>query len=276
MPTQDTTKRLGQYMTPAWAAEALVRAHLRHLDSDDFVVEPSCGIGRFLQAIPGHVPVTGIEIDPVLAQQPREITGREVICGDFRTIDLPHQPTAIVGNPPFSTSTIEQFLDRSHDLLTKDGRVAFVLPAYFFQNARRTVRYSEQWSLTQEMLPRNLFQGLQYPLVFATFTKDKKRLMVGFALYDELAYLQELPKETQDAMREGPATWGELVGEALARMGGEATLREIYNYVADRRPTANPAWREQVRKVCQQKAKRIGRGRYASQSPANTVRTGAA
>lgn len=49
--------------------------------------------------------------------------------------------------------------------------------------------------------------------------------------------------------RDAPITGGRLV-------------TEIYEYVVDRRPTRNPAWREQVRKVCQQHARRVGHGRY--------------
>jgi len=256
---------LGQFPTPAWAAAALVRSHLPDLDRQDFVVEPSCGPGRFLQAIPGHIPVLGVELDTELAEQARLLTGRPVIAGDFLEVELPETPTVIVGNPPFKTALIEAFLERAHDLLVNEGRVCFVLPAFFLQTARRVMRYSEQWSMAQEMLPRNLYDGLKHPLCFTTFRKDRRRLMVGFGLFAELAYLQGLSRDVQQAMREGPATWGALVTEALEAMGGEASLRAIYEYAAERRPTPNPAWREQIRKVCQAKARRTGRGRYALQ-----------
>lgn len=39
---------LGQYPTPAWACEALVRQHLSFLGEKDYVMEPSCGPGRSL------------------------------------------------------------------------------------------------------------------------------------------------------------------------------------------------------------------------------------
>ncbi len=87
--------------------------------------------------------------------------------------------------------------------------------------------------------------------------------MIGLSLYHELAYLQGLPKDVQEAMSQGPATWREVVGQALDLFEGEAHLSQIYEYVADRRPTANPYWKEQVRKVCQQTARRVGPGRYA-------------
>ncbi|SKW44786.1 forkhead box transcription factor [Mycobacteroides abscessus] len=57
-------------------------------------------------------------------------------------------------------------------------------------------------------------------------------------------------------------TWPAIVRKAIDEHGGTASLAEIYDYVADRRPTQNPAWREQVRKVCQLHTQRISRGRY--------------
>lgn len=257
------TAGLGQFPTPAWAADALIREHLPHLDESDFVLEPTCGPGRFLAAIPSHVAALGVEIDPNLAQQARILTGRQVITGDFLTVDIPSTPTVVLGNPPFETRLIEQILDRVHTLLVDDGRVCFVLPAYFFQTARRVARYSEQWSISQQIIPRNLYRGLKYPLVFAQFTKDQRRMLAGFLLFHELAFLQGLPKSLQEAMDSGPVTWTTVVRGAIDEHGGEASLAQIYEYVADRRPTSNPAWREQVRKVCQKRTRRVARGRYA-------------
>lgn len=258
----NTVRALGQFPTPAWAAEALVRQHLSGLGSTDFVLEPTCGAGRFLAAIPSHIDALGVEIDPVLAEQARALTGRRVITGDIRDVDVPSRPTVVLGNPPFETKLIEQILQKVHGLLVADGRVCFVLPAFFFQTARRVVRYSEHWSIRQECLPRNLYHGLKHPLVFAEFTKDQRRVLVGFSLFHEIAFLQALPKPIREAVDAGPVTWPAIVRKAIDEHGGTAALAEIYEYVADRRPTRNPAWREQVRKVCQLHTQRISRGRY--------------
>lgn len=261
---------LGQYPTPAWAAAALVREHLTDLGTEDLVLEPTCGPGRFLAAVPAHVPAVGVEIDPRLAERARRLTGRPVITGDIREVDIPGRPTVVLGNPPFETKLIETILDRMHAEMVDDGRVMFVLPAFFLQTARRVVRYSERWSMSQQILPRNLYAGLKHPLVFATFRKDERRVMVGFSLFHELAYLQELPKAVREDLDEGPMTWPAVVRSALDEHGGEASLAQIYEHVVDRRPTRNPFWREQVRKVCQTHADRVGRGRYAARRAATT------
>lgn len=264
---QSDAAKLGQYPTPAWAAAALVREHLADLDADDLVLEPTCGPGRFLAAVPAHVPAIGVEIDPRLAERARQLTGRRVITGDILEVDVPGRPSVVLGNPPFETKLIERILDRMHDVMDSDGRVMFVLPAFFFQTARRVVRYSERWSMNQTIVPRNLYAGLKHPLVFATFRKDQQRTMIGFSLFHELAFLQELPKAVREDLDEGPLTWPAVVNSALDEHGGEASLTQIYEFVADRRPTRNPAWREQVRKVCQTHADRVGRARYAARRP---------
>ncbi|WP_145156302.1 class I SAM-dependent methyltransferase [Pseudomonas oryzihabitans] len=261
--TESRTVMLSQYPTPAWAAQAIVRTHFAHLNAESFVVEPTCGPGRFLQALPEHVPVVGVEVDPVLAAQARELTGRTVINADFFSVEIEQPVSLFLGNPPFETKFIERLLNRAHGLLIEEGQAAFVLPCFFLQTAERVCRYNERWAIQQEMLPRNLYPGLKHPLAFVRFTKDQQRLMVGFGLYHELAYLQRMPRDVQQAMAEGPATWRAVVGQALALFDGEATLAQIYDFVAERRPTANPHWRQQVRKVCQQTARRTGRGRYA-------------
>jgi hypothetical protein len=55
-------------MTPVWAAEEIVSHYFADLTENDRVVEPSCGIGRFLAALPAHVLALGVDIDPALAR----------------------------------------------------------------------------------------------------------------------------------------------------------------------------------------------------------------
>lgn len=118
-----TQKLLNQYFTPRWAAEAIVERHFADLRPGAAVVEPSCGDGRFLMALPDHIDAVGVEIDPVQAAIARERSGRTVITGDFLKVDLPNDIEAIVGNPPFVANTVAAFLDRSHALL-RDGAAA--------------------------------------------------------------------------------------------------------------------------------------------------------
>jgi site-specific DNA-methyltransferase (adenine-specific) len=242
--------QIGQYPTPVWVAEALVERYFGNLTSSECVLEPSCGPGSFLQAVPAHVPAIGVEIDPGLATLARINTGRHVITGDFLTVDLPVLPTTIIGNPPFNLKTIDGFLDRSHQLLPDEGCVGMILPAYAFQTAGRVARYAEKWSITQEMIPRNIYQGLSLPLVFTRFIKNQRRALVGFALYFELSSLQQIAKPYRDAIcGVGAAIWKDVVIQALKQLGGSAALKSIYAEIEGAKPTTSKWWREKVRQT---------------------------
>lgn len=259
-------KELGQYPTPVWVAEAIVDRHFHDLDMGDCVAEPSCGPGAFLSAIPQHVPAFGVEIDASVAQQARLHTGRSVIVGDFQTIALDVQPTVILGNPPFNMKVVDGFLERAHQLLPDGGRCGFILPAYAFQTAARVAGYADRWSLMQEMIPRNIYPGLSLPLVFAIFSKDRRRTMIGFALYREAADIQGLAQPYRDTLTTGTGpVWLLVVEEALRRLGGEADVQTLYAEIEGKRPTKTQFWKEQIRRTLRRYGKRfvaLGGGRY--------------
>jgi hypothetical protein len=262
-------RELSQYPTPVWVAESLMERHFSTLDQSDFVVEPSCGPGSFLGAVPSEVPAVGVEIDAAVAAEARRNTGREVLVGDFRTLPLDVRPTVIIGNPPFSLRLLDGFLDRAYGLLPEGGRVGFLMPAYAFQTAARVAGYADRWSLAQEMIPRNIYQGLRLPLVFALFSKDRLRTLVGFALYREATDVQGLPAPYRETLAAGSGpVWRLVVETALARLGGEADLQTLYSEISGCRPTRTQFWREQIRKVLRKHAdtfKPVAPGRYALQ-----------
>lgn len=252
---------LGQYMTPDWAAEALVERYFADLGSGDQVIEPSCGRGAFLRALPAEVPVLGVEIDPALAEEARRRSGRPVIVGDFRMVDLPVQPTAIIGNPPFQVRTIGEFLDRAWSLLPDEGRVGFVLPCYAFQTAGTVEAIAQRWSIQQDMLPRNLFEGLTKPLCFAVFSRGRARGLVGFALYHELAAVNRLQARYRALLAEGEGSaWAAVTRAALEALGGTADLQRLYREIEGHRPTSNAFWQAKVRQQLQRIAVRVGAG----------------
>ncbi|PEH40470.1 SAM-dependent methyltransferase [Burkholderia gladioli] len=263
---------LGQYPTPVWVAEALVERHFSRLDQHDLVIEPACGPGAFLGAIPVEVPALGVEIDAQVADIARATTGREVLTGDFRSVQLDCTPTVIIGNPPFDLRVIDTFLSRSWRMLPEGGRVGFILPAYAFQTAARVASYADQWSLMQEMIPRNIYPGLSLPLVFAIFSKDFRRTLIGFALYREAADVQQLPTPFRAVLGAGSGPiWVRVVEAVLEGLGGEASLAEIYAALEDARPTRTRFWREQIRKVVRASSKFecVSSGRYALRDTAS-------
>jgi predicted RNA methylase len=97
-PLRQTTAELMTYQTPTWAAEQLVEHYYSDLSASDLVLEPSCGEGHFLDAIPRHVPAVGVELDAGRAAIARR-TGREVLVGDVLQMDLGCTPTSSSGIP---------------------------------------------------------------------------------------------------------------------------------------------------------------------------------
>jgi len=246
-------------------AERIVERYFPDLDDSDVVLDPTAGRGHFLAAVPAHIPAFGVELDPEEAALGRRLSGREIIVGDVRDVEITLQPTLILGNPPFKTTMLDVVLERAHGWLPEGGRVGLILPAFMFQTAGRVVRYASRWSMRQEMIPRNVYQRLRHHLCFALFSKDRRRTMVGFAFYRETDAIDRLGPAYRELLRTAGngGVWRRVVTEALARLGGEAPLQVLYHEIEGRRPTKNPFWRDKIRQVAQEHCVRVGRGRYA-------------
>lgn len=251
-PEIEEAPDLGQWFTPRWVAEAVVERHFPSLGPGDCVLEPSCGPGHFLLALPGEVDAIGVEIDPALAAQARAATGREVITGDFLRVHIPRPVTHVVGNPPFQADLVHGFLDRAHQLLPDGGECGLLLPAYIFQTSSKVEAISRKWSIEAEMIPRNLFPRLKLPLVFSMFRKDRARTLVGFFLYREAAAVAAMPRHIRDALETLAvgSVWRSAVRAAFATVGDTVASLEAL-YAAVERPTPNRYWREKVRQVLQ-------------------------
>jgi adenine-specific DNA-methyltransferase len=266
-------RELHQWFTPFWAACEIVEQEFGWLRAGHRVIEPSCGDGAFLCALPQHVEAIGVEIDQQLACKARANSRREVLLGNFLEIPLDAlgQADAVVGNPPFSSATIAAFLDRSALLLRDGGEAGFILPAYVLQTSSRVEQLGAQFSIRQQLLPRNLFPRLKLPLVFAKFTKERHRRLFGFLLYREaqdIAGVQAAWKKTLVDGRDNRGAWYPVVRDVLAALGGEADLATIYAAIQGKRPTENPAWKEKVRQVLGHPARfaRVGAARYSLRS----------
>jgi len=246
-------RSLSQFFTPQWACEAILERHFPELSSGHFsVLEPACGPGRFLMALPRHVDAVGVEIDPHLAERARQLTGRTVITGDFLTVPINRTFTHAVGNPPFEADTVHRILERTYELLEDGGKCGMLLPAYILQTSTKVLSLAERWSISQELVPRNIFPRLSLPLVFAMFRKERARTLVGFFLYREAADVAALPRAVRAGLQEEPtgSVWRRAVRSAFAGLGArKATLDSLY--AAVERPSANRFWREKVRQTLQ-------------------------
>lgn len=264
----DQQKELGQYFTPDWAAESLLDLYYPRLGQGDTVLEPSCGTGAFLKAVPGAAQAIGVEIAPSLARIARERSGRMVVLGDFLSVDLPASPTHVIGNPPFKSKLVSGFLDRAWHLLPEEGECGFILPAFVMQTPSAVERLAQRWEIRQDMLPRNLFPRLSRPCCFVRFTKGPRRGLVGFALYHEARAVQQLERRYRKMLAHAHGSvWEAVTRLAMLRLGGTAKLEQIYGEVQGNRPTSNAFWKAKVRQTLQRIGTRVGPGVWAVQEP---------
>lgn len=250
---------LCQHFTPSWLAEALVERHFHQLVAGDVVLEPTCGDGAFLAALPANVRAIGVELDPEVAERARRRTGREVITGDILRTDLASRSISnVVGNPPFRGRFIDSLLERCHDLLPEGGRVGLVLPAYFFRTAARVCLLSDKWHTSVELLPRSAFAyRMIEPILFAMLTKGSRRVMVGLALFAEEADRQAMQQAYRRLLAGAKGSaWRAVCRLALERLRATqlapASLRDIYAELEGNRPSRTTWWREKIRQTLRQ------------------------
>ena len=181
----------------------------------------------------------------------------------FRPSDRPTGPGS-----PRSDRLHKHATPRSDRAVGDGDRVGLLLPVYLFQTAATVIRYHHRWSIRQELLPRNLFQGLTKPLLFALFTKEHRRTLHGFFLYTETdALLAGVHPRLRAYLIGNLSTaqcWRDAVRVALEACGGRATLSELYAcFESGGRPTTNQFWREKVRQIAGKHYHRIAPGEYA-------------
>ena len=97
------------YATPRWAVDAIL-PHLGDLAGKS-IVDPGCGDGAILRALPTTARLTGIERDPgraLAAMALAQTIGRMTVCNVYKADYLswaltraPRQFDLVIGNPPY-------------------------------------------------------------------------------------------------------------------------------------------------------------------------------
>lgn len=251
------------FPTPSWFASAIVDRYLPDLDAGDIVLEPTCGDGSFLRAIPDHVRAYGIELDATLAAEARRSSGRMVITGDVLDVALPENPTAVVGNPPFVAAFVERLVARMHCALPEGAPMVLLLSAHLFQTSATVARYADAWSLSVELVPRDVYPRLQRPLVVAKFTKNALHRIIGIAFAQELVDLRGFPASYQALLRHARTNaYVAACTRALETLGRPASIAEVCEQIEGRRPTRTEFWREATRRALAQAFVRVAPGVY--------------
>jgi site-specific DNA-methyltransferase (adenine-specific) len=259
-PDVDRTSELGQYFTPRWVPELLMPL-LGPLTDKDHVIDPHCGRGSWLFAVPDDVPASGIEIDEKVAAIARADTGRNIIVGDFGHIEIDFDPTVAVGNPPFSSDAIETTLTRLRDIMLPKSRAGFLVPVHSFSFGARTIDLLRGFDVATDLIPRDLYPRISFALMFLRLERSTTQRMQGFLLYREAVAIRSLRLQYRRVLESGRRPlWREVVEMALRACGGEASLSRIYEIVENFRPTSNRFWRDAIRREAAEHFDRVEPG----------------
>lgn len=174
----DTKKALEQFDTPHDLARRMAR--MAAIGPDDWVLEPSAGIGNLIRAIgPEHPNMLAVEIDHARFRVLQQFGSLRAVNMDFLQYAAPPmQPTfdAVLMNPPFSRNQDIKHIRAAWSLLRPGGRlVAITSPHWRFAQDRESAD-SRGWfaeiGASDEDLPAGTFKdsGTQVGsrLIFAT------------------------------------------------------------------------------------------------------------
>ncbi|WP_202974118.1 DUF4942 domain-containing protein [Fimbriiglobus ruber] len=126
-PGTAVSKDLQYYPTPAAVVEqVLADVYIRE---GERVLEPSCGCGRFLDAIRKKgADAVGIEVDPGRAAQARA-KGHKVLLANFLETVPTRDYDHVVMNPPFFGQHYAKHVNHALKFLKPGGKLIAILPA---------------------------------------------------------------------------------------------------------------------------------------------------
>jgi type I restriction-modification system DNA methylase subunit len=185
-PDLEPSRGLYEYYTPIPVVEKMIGLAYQYGYTGGAVLEPSCGVGRFLHYFSPEEKVTGIELDKVSAT---------IAQVNFPTFNILHQsfnqlfvdrrgkrkafkPTyqLVIGNPPYGEFTgrytteekkatkvrnyVEYFILRGLHLLQSGGLLIYIIPSSFLDGGERSAKTSIQTISTlvdAYRLPKRIF-----------------------------------------------------------------------------------------------------------------------
>lgn len=178
---------LSEYFTPIPVVEKMVGLAYQYGYENGSVLEPSCGIGRFLHYFAPDTILDAFEINPIAFQIAsinfpsfniqNQYFNQVFVDRSSKTLNFKAKYQLIIGNPPYGDftgkySTKERqltkatryesyFITRGLDLLLPDGLLVFIVPSSFLEGKQTKVK--KQIAAKSELLdayrlPKSIFQ----------------------------------------------------------------------------------------------------------------------
>lgn len=193
---------LSEYYTPKNIVQKMWDITSQYIDTDGAkILEPSVGIGRFLENAPQNTSFDVIEMNPITSKITEMLYPEaNVKTGQFQEQFIENnkpikkidpQYDIVIGNPPYGQYSglykglgegkvhprIENyFIDRALDSLKENGILTFIVPSSFLKNA--TTKSKQQIAKKAELidayrLPENTFDTTQIGTDIIVLRKKK-------------------------------------------------------------------------------------------------------
>ena len=199
-PELSKERGLYEYYTPIEVIEKMVSLAAKHGYNGGAVIEPSCGIGRFLHYFNPKSDVSGIEPDKISyliakANFPTfEI--RNSTFNDFfvdrrgNLKQFRNDYHLVIGNPPYgafsgrgtvtekkitkANTYVDYFVTRGLDLLRRDGLLIYIIPSGFIDGSESQVKteiLKKADLVDAYRLPKSIFDQTEIQTDIVVFKK---------------------------------------------------------------------------------------------------------
>lgn len=144
----EVSKDLQYYPTPRKVVDRILSEI--YIKSDELVLEPSCGCGRFLDGLKERFPsckVIGVEVDAGRVEEARK-KGHSVFHANFLEMEPARVYDRVIMNPPFYGKHYAKHVEHALKFLKEDGVLYAVLPvtARTDHGLIEKMRHKCQWS----------------------------------------------------------------------------------------------------------------------------------
>lgn len=224
------------YYTPTPIIESMVKlAKDLGLKEDHYILEPSCGSGRFLGQFNTNQKVVGIELDPLTAKLAKTIYPYYRIDNagfEKSKYAINNAYDLVIGNPPYgnftirddsiSASTHNYFMQKGIDMLSEGGISIQIVTKNFMDsnNLATKIAIAEQAKfLGGVRIPNNAFKDASVTADILVFKKDSnaKYADKSWVETSELngipvsKYFLDNPQNILGEMKVGKGQFGDIV-----------------------------------------------------------------